>query len=141
PISCHYFAAEDSPLEYPVIALDGDRSGPINNLAVMSDVASGYAPPGAALIAAAVLDPVTPVAEVRGQLTAWFGPVAGDWQLLRSYVIPHAQPVPAAPFTAALPARFSPGVYLAGDHRATPSINGALLAGRRAATAVLEDLD
>jgi hypothetical protein len=38
------------------------------------------------------------------------------------------------------PVRLGTGTYVAGDHRDTSSIQGALVSGRRAADAVLEDL-
>jgi hypothetical protein len=38
------------------------------------------------------------------------------------------------------PVRTPSGAYVAGDHRDTSSIQGALVSGRRAADAVLEDL-
>src|SRR5690606_28301940 len=41
----HYRAAT-SPVEAPVLVLDGDGRGPVNNLTVMTDVAPSYAPPG-----------------------------------------------------------------------------------------------
>ena len=38
------------------------------------------------------------------------------------------------------PVRLAPGLYVAGDHRDSGSIQGALVSGRRAADAVLADL-
>src|SRR5439155_24512987 len=54
-VCCVYFAAEASPLKEPILVLNADEPGPVNHLAVMSDVAPGYAPPGAALVSASVL--------------------------------------------------------------------------------------
>ncbi|CAN5259377.1 hypothetical protein BH20ACT22_BH20ACT22_16410 [soil metagenome] len=45
-----------------------------------------------------------------------------------------------APWQAERPVRLAEGLYLAGDHRYTSSIQGALLSGRRAAEAILADL-
>jgi len=44
-----------------------------------------------------------------------------------------------APWPAERPVRLAEGLYLAGDHRNTSSIQGAL-SGRRAAEAILADL-
>ena len=44
------------------------------------------------------------------------------------------------PFDLQRPVRTPTGAYVAGDHRDTSSIQGALVSGRRAADAVLEDL-
>ncbi len=45
---CLYFEAPEPPLDEPILALDGTGAGPVNNLAVMSSVSPGYAPPGEA---------------------------------------------------------------------------------------------
>ena len=36
--------------------------------------------------------------------------------------------------------RLEPGLYVCGDHRDSGSLQGALVSGRRAATAVLEEI-
>ena len=46
----------------------------------------------------------------------------------------------AVPFDLQRPVRTDDGVYVAGDHRDTSSIQGALVSGRRAAQAVCKDL-
>ncbi|HTF58920.1 MAG TPA: NAD(P)/FAD-dependent oxidoreductase [Actinomycetes bacterium] len=145
---CLYFAADTAPVDEPVIVLDGDGDGPVNNLCVPSAVAPGYAPPGAALVSAAVLDrPGLPrgpdlEAAVLGQLADWFGSGVVAWRHLKTYHIPHAQPAqpPGTLEPPERPVRLRPGLYVCGDHRDNASINGALASGRRAADAVLEDL-
>jgi phytoene dehydrogenase-like protein len=146
--TCLYFAADSAPVDEPVIVLDGDGEGPVNNLCVPSGVAPTYAPPGAALISAAVLDrPGLPKAAdleaaVLGQLADWFGSAVVGWRHLATYHIPHAQPAqpPGALDPPQRPVRIRPGLYLCGDHRDNASINGALASGRRTADTVLEDL-
>src|ERR687895_419025 len=137
-----------APVDEPVIVLDGDGQGPVNNLCVPSAVAPTYAPSGAALISAAVIDrpglPKGPDLEaaVLGQLADWFGTGVVAWRHLKTYHIPHAQPAqpPGALDPPERPVRLRPGLYVCGDHRDNASINGALASGRRTATAVLEDL-
>jgi predicted NAD/FAD-dependent oxidoreductase len=82
------------------------------------------------------------LAAVREQLGDWFGPAARDWQHLRSYRIPYALPqqFPPALQVPERSVRWQPGVYVCGDHRDNASIQGAMVSGRRAADAVLEDL-
>jgi len=146
-LTCLYFAAEKPPVEEPILLLDGDGTGPVNNVAVPSAVARGYAPPGAALVSATVLgapalDDAALESAVRGQMAKWFGPAARRWQHLRTYRIAFAQPEQAPPALTPWrrPVRVRPGLYICGDHRDNASINGALESGRRAAEAVLEDL-
>lgn len=144
-VTCLYFAAPEPPVEGPWLVLDGEGVGPVNNLAVMSEVAPSYAPAGQALVSVSVLGepaaPETLEARVREQLTGWFGGAVAGWRHLRSYVLPHALP---AMTTEALaephrPVRLSPGLYVCGDHRDSASIEGALVSGRRAAEALLAD--
>jgi phytoene dehydrogenase-like protein len=145
-LTCLYFAAEKAPVEEPILLLDGDGTGPANNVAVPSAVARGYAPAGVALVSATVLGApalgdAALEAAVRGQMAKWFGPVVRRWRHLRTYRIPFAQPEQAPPALTPWrrPVRVRPGLYVCGDHRDNASINGALESGRRAAEAVIED--
>ena len=51
--------------------------------------------------------------------------------------LPHQPP----PLALRQPARLASGVFIAGDHRDTASIQGALVSGRRAADAVIGGRD
>jgi phytoene dehydrogenase-like protein len=146
-VTCLYFDADAPPVEGPILALDGDGDGPVNNLCVPSQVVSSYAPAGRALVSASVLgDRPESDAElesaVRTQLEGWFGPAVRRWRHLRTYRIGRALPVRTPPSfePADRAVRLRPGLYVCGDHRETPSIQGAMASGRRAAQAVLEEL-
>jgi len=143
--TCVYFAAEHSPLDEPILVLNGEGrgGGPVNTLCVPSDVAPSYAPPGAALVSATVLgipelgdDALETV--VRRQVRRWFGAQVDGWRRLAVYRIPYALPA-LTPAEFAAPersVRLRPGLCVCGDHRDSASIQGALLSGRRAAAAV-----
>lgn len=143
--TCLYFAASKSPVSEPVLVLNGQGYGPVNHLAVMSDVAPSYAPPGAALISANVIG--VPIqsddeleAQVRAQMVQWFGLQVTGWQLLRIYRIHHALPEQRhAAGTADQEVRLGPGMYVCGDHMGNASIQGAMQSGMKAALAVVED--
>jgi phytoene dehydrogenase-like protein len=145
-VTCFYYAANEPPVAEPILALNGDGSGPVNNFAVISQVAPSYAPAGAHLISATVLGKQK-LSEVQmsgfiiAQMKNWFGNVASTWQFLKSYRIAHAQPqqFPGALEPPERPVRIRPGVYVCGDHRDNASIQGAMVSGRRAAEAVLSD--
>ena len=86
-VTCVYFAADESPVKEPILLMNADEPGPVNHLAVMSDVAPSYAPPGAALVSVSVLgnpaiDDATLIAAVRKQLTGWFGSAVIGWRHL-----------------------------------------------------------
>jgi hypothetical protein len=57
--------------------------------------------------------------------------------------MPHAQPeqTPPALSIPERPVRGAGGLFVCGDRRDHVSINGAMISGRRAAEAVLHDLD
>jgi phytoene dehydrogenase-like protein len=146
-VACMYFAADQSPVREAILVLNADEPGPINHLAVMSDVAPGYAPAGAALIGVTVLgipaldDPALESA-VRGQLTGWYGNVVGGWRHLRTLRIPDALPDQTAPALdpPERPVDLGDGLFVCGDHRDTATMNGAMASGWRAAQAVAESL-
>lgn len=134
-VICHYFSAPEPPADSAWLLLNGEGTGPINNVAVMSEIAPEYAPAGRALIAVTVLSGGTELAPVIAQLRTFFGAAADSWTHLRTYAIPHAQPARPGPLTER-PARLAPGVFVCGDHWSTPSIHHALRSGRLAAEAV-----
>jgi phytoene dehydrogenase-like protein len=146
-VTCFYFSTQESPIPYPMLTLNGDGAGPVNNLAVLSQVAPSYAPAGQHLISVSVLgiQELTD-AQLSGfiiaQMKNWFGLAARSWKILKAYRIPHAQPeqYPGALDPAERPVRVRSGVYVCGDHRDNASIQGAMVSGRRAAEAVLADL-
>lgn len=144
-VTCVYFAADASPIQEPTLVLNADEPGPINNLAVMSDVAPSYAPNGQALISVSVLgipgnDDADLIEAVRQQLAGWYGDVARRWRHLRTYRIANALPDQTAPALdpARRSAQIARGLYVCGDHRADASINGALHSGWLAAQACAE---
>jgi phytoene dehydrogenase-like protein len=146
------YAAEKSPVDEPIILLNGEgpEAGPVNNLAVMSAVSPGYAPPGAHLVVASVVGeaPQEHAAllrldgGVRTHLKNWFGPAVDSWKMLKAYPLSRALPQQRHAEWEQAPVRLggSGGVYMCGDYRETASIQGALASGRRAAEAVLHDL-
>ncbi|MGD8320990.1 MAG: NAD(P)/FAD-dependent oxidoreductase [Gemmatimonadota bacterium] len=140
-----YYSAPESPVGEPMLVLDGEGTGPANHVAVVSDVAPGYAPEGSHLVSvsgvdAATADPAAFREAVPEQLRRWFGASVDRWEHLKTYTIPQALPVhaPGSLILDVSPRR-SDGVYLAGDHTVFGAIQGALLSGRRAAEAVLEE--
>jgi phytoene dehydrogenase-like protein len=139
--ACCWFGTPSAPLTGARLILDGEGSGPARNVAVMSEVAPSYAPPGRSLLAAAVpgpdaLDP-TVTERVRRQLAQWFDSSLGDWEHLRTDVIRHGQPAQAPPFHPKRSVDLGEGLFVCGDHRDTASIQGAMFSGGRTATAVV----
>ncbi|MDH3679696.1 MAG: FAD-dependent oxidoreductase [Acidimicrobiia bacterium] len=146
PTTTVWFAADEPPISEPILVLNGEGSGPINSLAVMSEVSAAYAPAGRSTIAvsAPVIEPGL-AADVRSQLGEWFGAVVDDWDVLRVDEIPKAHPIQPPGHdrsgVAAPGGDLGGRVLVCGDHRADPSINGALFSGRAAARTLLAGVD
>lgn len=138
-----WFDSTEDPLRGRRIVLDGAQSGPVKNLALLSDVARSYAPVGRSLCAAAIPGPPALSddleSEVRQQMLTWH-PGSSRWEIVRIDVIAHGQPLQLPPLDPRRSVRLGDGRYICGDHRDTASIQGALFSGRRAAAAVLADL-
>ncbi|MBK6494252.1 MAG: FAD-dependent oxidoreductase [Gemmatimonadetes bacterium] len=140
------FAAPAAPWRGRDLLLNGEGRGPINSLVVMSELSAGVAPAGEALVTIAVIDDHPEGDEalertVRQQASTWFGASVATWRLLRVHRIRYAQPdqLPDDLDPVARPVRLRAGRYVAGDHRETASLHGALHSGRRAAEALLRD--
>ncbi len=132
------YACAVPPVDRPVLILDGEGRTPILNSAVLTNAAPSYSPDRRALVAASVLGVgLVTDAEVRAHLSWLYGVPTGGWELIAEVAVPEALPAypPSAPLRR--PARRPDGVFVAGDWRDTPSIQGALVSGRRAAEAVL----
>ena len=141
-VGCVYFSADTPPTKEKYVVLDGTGSGPVLNVAVISNVAPSYAPADKHLIVAA-LPGVTDgdlEAMSREQLRSWWGPQVDDWKHLRTYVINHGGPVQKPPFSPKQRVDLGNGLFVCGDHRDTGSIQGAMYSGRRCGEAVVQSL-
>ena len=115
-----------------------------NQVALLTDVAEGYAPEGRQLLAATHLgvpeaDDGALAARVADSLRAWFPENRfGELELRRTVRVPFAQFDQPPGFRDRVPAPTAPEgpVVLAGDYTRWSSIQGALESGRRAARAV-----
>ena len=133
-----------------ILVLDGDGTGPVNHLAVPSLTAPSYAPSGRALVSCNVVDAAALERHasdheldqaIRAQMTGWFGTGVAGWKRLATYRIRHALPrrVPGELGIDMRAPRFerSGRVFVTGDHLTHGSIEGAIIAGRCAAEAML----
>lgn len=129
------------------IHLDGEQRSPLTNTVVMSAAARGYSPDDRGLVASTILglpstDPTEPTSEtgIRRELARVYGTDTGSWQLVTVHAIPHALTAMPPPLDVRRPVALGDGLFVAGDHRDSASIQGALVSGRRAADAVMAHL-
>jgi phytoene dehydrogenase-like protein len=137
-----YHAAPTSPLDEPMLVLDGADDLVLSTV-VMSQASAAYAPPGSHLVSTSVLGAdhgadLEP--RVRRRLATLYGASTDTWVHLKSYAIPEALPAMLPPLALRKPVRIVPGLFVCGDHRDTGSIQGAMVSGRRAALALLADV-
>ncbi|WP_328419208.1 FAD-dependent oxidoreductase [Micromonospora sp. NBC_00389] len=138
----YYHSTPEPPLTEPILLVDGDRREIVTNTVVLSNAAPTYAPTGRHLVATSVVGPsAPPEPTVRAELTRLYGRSTADWTHLTTVAVPDALPA-ALPPQGRLrkPVALGEGLFVAGDHRDSPSIQGALASGWRTAGAVLAEL-
>lgn len=129
-LTTYHHAPSTVPAGEPILHLDA-TGGPIANTVVM---------PGQALVSSTVVGPALPEPDVRRELARLYGVTTEAWQLLRIDEITAALPVLPAGRPLRRAVELGDGLFVAGDHRDTPSQQGALVSGRRAAQAVAAHL-
>jgi monoamine oxidase len=138
-LTTYWFSTRTAPTDLKLLVVDGRGrgAGPVVNTAVMSHAAPAYAPQGRHLVQATVLWPNdADEQQVRDHLHRIYGVSTRAWDLLVRHDITNALPEQPPPLVHRRPVSLGNGLFVAGDHRDTASIQGALVSGRRAANAV-----
>lgn len=147
-VTTYYFIADTPPMHltggHPILVVDGRSDpGPVVNTVVMTHAAPSYASRGRTLVSASVLGLHTSpemAALVRHTLSLLYRADTRGWDLAGTYPIPYALPAMTPPLEIRKPVQFADGVLVAGDHRDTASIQGAMVSGRRCARAALSSI-
>lgn len=127
----------------PVLVVDGDRRGPVINSVAMTHAAPQYASDGRVLVSSSLLGTgpeTTDETAIREHLALMHGVNTTGWEPVARYPVPYALPSMAPPLQVRRPVDLGDGLYVAGDHRDTASIQGAMVSGRRVADAILARL-
>lgn len=127
-----YHCTKEAPSESSRLRVDSENRGSVINSIVISNLASSYAPKDSHLISSTTLAPVSE-SEVRRHLAIIWGVPTTQWELVAKYDIPAALPLFPVNHSPTSKSQISKGIYVAGDYRTSPSQNGALLSGRKAA--------
>ncbi|MFM8921438.1 MAG: NAD(P)/FAD-dependent oxidoreductase [Candidatus Nanopelagicaceae bacterium] len=131
-----YHIPDGAPSENPYLLLDGLQAGPVVNSIVISNMVKNYAPVGRSLVSTTTIQR-TSEAEVRRHLSAMWGTSTQHWDLIAKYEIPAALPLARVGNRLPNTVRIAKNIFLAGDWRESPSQNGALKSGRRAAETLI----
>ncbi|MEA5140651.1 NAD(P)/FAD-dependent oxidoreductase [Arcicella rigui] len=139
--TCTYFSANRSPLSEKLLVLNPDRNSLIHNLCVPSDIAPTYAPAGKSLISVSTQSTVfqdeqTFTEGIQKELIKWFGMEAKQWKHLKTYHIPQALPSFSDEKSGISARQLSDVLYQIGDCTAYPSLNAAMMTGRKVAESI-----
>jgi phytoene dehydrogenase-like protein len=143
-LTCMYFSAEKAPYQKALIALNAIPDRLVNNIAVMSNVSSCYAPKGKSLISVSLSGNQKFIKQdelelkVKEELKFWFSECS-NWTPIKTYTIPYALPDNTHVINDILPSslRINHSTFICGDHLLNGSINAAMKSGRIAAEAIL----
>ena len=122
----------------PILFVDAQKNGPLTNAVVITNAAPSYAPNGEVLVSASAISPNenADLLSVKKHLSHLFGINTDSWQLIKEYKIKEALPAMIPPFSLVSSNQINNDLFVAGDHRVTSSIQGALLSGTNTATLV-----
>jgi phytoene dehydrogenase-like protein len=141
-VTTWYFKATQDVSELvkskPILFVDAAKNGPLTNAVVLSNAAPTYAPEGNVLVSASAIYPNdnSDTESVKKHLSHLFGIETRNWELIKQYKIKEALPAMYSPFSLINSNQINETTFVAGDHRAVSSIQGALISGTNAATSV-----
>ncbi len=140
--TCLYYSSERPPFEEPLLVLNGEKSGIVNNFCVPSNVSATYAPEGQSLMSVSIVGEPKMSDEqvdeaVRSHLSSWYGKQVSAWRHLRTYRVKYALPSQSPKDLAGVDKNYdTPPLFNCGDYKETGSINGAMASGRKVAEAI-----
>ena len=143
-----YFSADKAPMKQAIIALNASKNSLVNNLCVLSEVSTDYAPTGKSLISVSTIglekeEDASLVAKIKTELQQWFGKEVQDWNFLKSYHVEYALPEAKSVRNTLIEEdiRLDETLYVCGDHLLNGSLNAAMKSGRMVAELVKKDFE
>ena len=125
-----YFATTELPKDGKNLAISSNSK--LVNSIVISQVSPKYAPAGQHLVSATSLSPITE-SVFRKELANIWQVNTQQWEYVANYEIKQSLPAHLPGQSKSRNSFVSDGIYLAGDHMATPSQQGAMKSGYLAA--------
>lgn len=134
PSATWYHTSEDKLSDSHLLA--AQKSGVIVNSVVLSSVMPSYAPAGRMLVASTTILP-TSESDVRRELAHMWKTSTHGWELLAKYEIKQSLPFHRVGKPIYSEQHVEGGIYIAGDHCAYPSQQGAMESGKMAAEEII----
>ena len=128
-----YFATDQLPIDSKNLVISNNSK--LVNSIVISQVSKKYAPAGQHLVSATSLSPITE-SVFRKELAEIWQMSTHSWEYVARYEIKQSLPAHLPGVRKTKSAKFSDQIYLAGDHMAVPSQQGAMQSGFLAARAI-----
>ena len=128
-----YFATSELPMDGKNLVISSNSK--LVNSIVISQVSAKYAPAGQHLVSATSLFPVTE-SVFRKELASIWQMNTQQWQYVANYQIKQSLPAHLPGQSKSRNPFMADGIYVAGDHMATPSQQGAMKSGYLAAKAI-----
>ncbi|NDI11648.1 MAG: protoporphyrinogen oxidase, partial [Actinobacteria bacterium] len=125
-----YFATSELPKDGKNLAISSNSK--LVNSIVISQVSPKYAPAGQHLVSATSRSPITE-SVFRKELASIWQVNTQQWEYVANYEIKQSLPAHLPGQSKSRNSFVSDGVYLAGDHMAIPSQQGAMKSGYLAA--------
>ena len=125
-----YFATTELPKDGKNLAISSNSK--LVNSIVISQVSPKYAPAGQHLVSATSLSPITE-SVFRKELASIWQVNTQQWEYVANYEIKQSLPAHLPGQSKSRNPFVTGGIYLAGDHMATPSQQGAMKSGYLAA--------
>jgi protoporphyrinogen oxidase len=144
-VSCLYFTSNIPPVSKPIIVLNGEDKGLVNNMCVVNLIQPTYAPKGSYLIAVNItkphdLDDEELVDTVMKEMAQWYGIKVNNWEHIKTYHIKYALPKENKWLENHYAVQQNEKVFICGDHLSYGSMNAALKSGKVAAEMLHQDL-
>jgi len=131
-----YFEVDKLPIDAKHVILNANQNRVVNNVVLLSNVASSYSKSGKHLISVSANGIHNELEHITKDLKQMFGNQVDTWQLLKTYTIKEA--LPCVDFAKKHQIINKKGVYCSGDFLIQGSINGAIQSGRLVAEQILK---
>jgi phytoene dehydrogenase-like protein len=133
-----YFEATKAPTTKAVVILNAATHKKwVNNLTVMSNISSKYAPTGKVLLSISYngipeIEDTIVAENMKAELKQWYGNQVDDWKMLKTYRIQYALPNQDSVCDELIKTdlQINDNLNICGDHLMNGSINAAMKSGR-----------